>query len=426
MEKKTTKKKVLIAISALLLLLIAGGIYVLYGLHNKPAVYKQALNDKVQEELDNLLNNEDHPFYLYGGIYNNLRTPDGSLFSEGDIFDPNHTVCLYQKKANEMAQNVECEVGDITFQDDERDLGPMSYADVTFILRWYDMDLFGSGIDADAINMFIPYSMVGADTKAIFPALDRYLASAMEKAEAGGLTKEYEVTATYYLSIAGSNPVTGKGSQWFKKSDSGILLSQLFAERLLNEIDAKTQATDNLPEDKLAEREQIIGNMNTAIEMLGMDGARQLLEEEGYEGIVKCLEGTVTAESLPGVYVLVEREGDLYFDQTFLDATKLSELPGIKIMVIENGEPDTTAHFYYYNEENHVIYTGFTDGSIKVSTPYNVVTEVRGNRIVLDGSEWKVEGGRIVKEGKDYREVYERNDDIDLSEATWEMYYVGN
>ena len=132
-----------------------------------------------------------------------------------------------------------------------------------------------------------------------------------------------------------------------------------------------------------------------------------------------------SVESLFGVYVLVEGEGDSGFDQTFLEATKLQELPGIKIMVIENDAPDITAHFYYYDEEKRIVYTGLQDGITKISTPYSTVIGIRGNTIVLDGTEWELEGDRIIREGEGYREVYERNDDIDLTEASFEMYAVG-
>lgn len=143
------------------------------------------------------------------------------------------------------------------------------------------------------------------------------------------------------------------------------------------------------------------------------------------DGISERPEETKEVESLFGVYVLVEGEGVSGSDQTFLEATKLQELPGIKIIVIENDAADITAHFYYYDEGKRIVYTGLQDGITKISTPYSTVIGIRGNTIVLDGTEWELGGDRIIREGEGYREVYERNDDIDLTEASFEMYVVG-
>jgi len=137
-------------------------------------------------------------------------------------------------------------------------------------------------------------------------------------------------------------------------------------------------------------------------------------------------DAAVEVESLFGVYVLAEGEGVSGSDQMFLEATKLQELPGMKIMVIENEASDIKAHFYYYNEEKQVVYTGLQDGNTKISTPYSTIIGIRGNMIVLDGAEWKLDGDRIIREGEEDREVYERSDNIDLTEASFEMYFVGN
>ena len=115
--------------------------------------------------------------------------------------------------------------------------------------------------------------------------------SILERVEDTGMTREYEAVDRYYLSVGGSNGITGEGSHWNLIGQKGDAIREMILEKL-NIVD---HAEDDPTDEELAERKEIVMNMAIAVEMYGKDGAKRLLEDLGNDGLV----AKMIAEDVP-------------------------------------------------------------------------------------------------------------------------------
>ena len=297
--KKASRKTLIAGRMAILIFLAGGGVYIANGLHHKPEVFRQILTETVQEDADKLFKGvgalfgtPDLSFYEIG---DNLQDRKGNLITLENSTSASTEPCLYQSKVDDMVHDIdEYRVGNIIINEDDPTFGNMDTADVTFVFKWYDFSSVISEFNHCAYNKLLPYSMVGSETTEIFPVIDDLMLSILERVEDAGMTREYEVVYRYYLSEAGSNAITGKGATWHHMG--GVLLKDPIRKMILKELDYSSQYKDDPSEESLAERKEIIMNMEIAVELYGKDGAKELLESLGYEGLVSKMISDYTPE----------------------------------------------------------------------------------------------------------------------------------
>ena len=299
--KNKASKKSLIAVGAVILLLLAGsGIYIANGLHHKPEVFRQMLTEKVQEDADKLFKGVGTLFGIpdlsFYDIDDNLLDHEGKLITLENQ-SSSTKLSLYQSKADDMALDInEYRISDIKFNGKDPSFGNLETAEVTIVFKWYDLSEVTGEFNRYAYNRLLPYIMVGSETTKTFQIIDDLMLSILEKAEAAGKTREYEFVYEYYLSEAGSNPITGEGASW---SCRETLLREPIREMVLKELDYEEQFEDDPSEEELNKRKEIVINMETAIELFGKDGARELLESLGYEGLVSKMIAEYSPEESP-------------------------------------------------------------------------------------------------------------------------------
>lgn len=286
--KKASRKTLIAGSMAILLLLAGGGVYIANGLHHKPEVFRQILTETVQKDADYLFKGVGDLFGKPGlwfyDIGDNLQDRKGKLITLENSMSASTEPSLYQSKVDDMVYDIdEYRVSNIIINEDDPTYGNMDTADVAFVFKWYDFSSVISEFNHCAYNKLLPYSMVGSETTEIFPVIDDLMLSILERVEDAGMTREYEVVYRYYLSEAGSNAITGKGAEW---RHMDLLLRDPIRKMILKELDYSSQYKDDPSEESLAERKEIIINMEIAVELYGKDGAKELLESLGYEGLV--------------------------------------------------------------------------------------------------------------------------------------------
>lgn len=279
----------------MLLLLTGGGIYIAKALRHKPEVFRQILIETAQEDADILFGKSEKYFLPLLSIYNsddNLLDTEGNPVTYKDLWSTSTELSLYQSKVNDLVKDIdEYRIGDLVVHEKDPSFGNMITADVKIIFKWYDFSSVIDEFNRHAYNQFLPYLMVGSDRT--FPVIDNLLLSILEKVEAAGMTREYEAVHRYYLSEGGSNPVTGKGAHWSTMAESGDRIREM----ILEELNYADQFKDDVSEEELNERKEIIINMEIAFEMFGKDKAKELLESLGYEGLVTKMISYTPAEN---------------------------------------------------------------------------------------------------------------------------------
>ncbi len=280
------KKPLRIAAAVIAVIVAAGGIYAVNGLRHKQEVFRQLLTETAQDYTYQLFTKNEYagmPGILLYKSDDNLRNTNGEFLTFSDVADPSTEVSLYQTKVNEMMRAIdEYWIDDIVSEKEDQPFENMSTADVTLAFKWYDLDIAFDEFNKHVMNQILPYSVVGSETSAAFPVVDRTMLAALEKAEAAGKTREYKAVHKYYLSVAGSDYFTGKGSHWYMKQESRDAVRSM----LLEQLDLSTRYADSPTEKEWDERKEIIINMQIAIDLYGKERARALLEELGYEGLV--------------------------------------------------------------------------------------------------------------------------------------------
>ena len=283
---KKHKKPLMIAAAVVAVIVAAGGIYAVNGLRHKQEVFRQLLTETAQDDAYQLFTKSKYVDIPGLSLFNsddNLRNTDGDYVTHSDLWNPSTELSLYQTKADDMARSIdEYWIDEIASVEKDQSFANMSTADVTLAFKWYDLDIAFDEFNKHVMNQILPYSVVGSETSAAFPVVDRTMLAALEKAEAAGKTREYKAVHKYYLSVAGSDYFTGKDSHWYMKQESRDAVRSM----LLEQLDLSTRYADSPTEKELDERKEIIINMQIAIDLYGKERARELLEELGYEGLV--------------------------------------------------------------------------------------------------------------------------------------------
>ena len=295
MEKKKANRKPLIIIAvAVLLLLAVGGTYVINGLSHNPEVFRRILTETAEEDAYTLFEGgyAGTPLLSIYQRDDNLLDSEGNPITYEDLWSSSTKLCLYQAKANDMLNDIdEYRIGDIVINESDPSFGGLTTADVTFVFKWYDLDPVTDEYNKLAYNELLPYIIAGSEREKLFQVIDNLMLSILERVEDTGMTREYEAVDRYYLSVGGSNGITGEGSHWNLIGQKGDAIREMILEKL-NIVD---HAEDDPTDEELAERKEIVMNMAIAVEMYGKDGTKQLLEDLGYDGLV----AKMIAEDVP-------------------------------------------------------------------------------------------------------------------------------
>ena len=285
--------KIVIAAVAVILIL-AGVTYVGIGLYKRPEVIKQALRDRAEEDLYRVRNGDfDGTFYLFDPFHENVLDIHGKKMTKKDINGTEEPeMSLYQKKMNKLSDKAEMSVGDIVYHNGDGEFVSMTEADVTFIIRWYDMAPIVEEYNRDAYTLLLPYFLVESSKEVQYEVMDRYLSSLLEKVDPTEMNKDYEIQATYWLLLGGSNSITGEGARWVLK-DSELIVNRM-VNRLFEELDFNGGLDQDPPADIKQERDEIAANMADIISLVGEEKAREILEEKGYDGVLERLKEAST------------------------------------------------------------------------------------------------------------------------------------
>ena len=280
--------KLIIAAVAVILLL-AGITYVGIGLYKRPEVIKQALRERAAEDLYRVRYGDyDGTFYLFDLSHDNLLDIHGNKLTK---YSYNLTkapeVSLYQTKMNELSDKAEMSIGDIIYHNGDGEFVSMTEADVSFVIRWYDMTPVVEEYNRNAYTVLLPYILVQSSKEVQFEVIDRYLCSLLEKVDTTEMNKDYEIQATYWLLLSGSNSITGEGARWVLK-DSELIVKRM-VNRLFQELDFNEELGQDSPADVKKERDEIASNMIDIVNLVGEEEARTILEENGYDGVLEWL-----------------------------------------------------------------------------------------------------------------------------------------